>query len=91
MRTCSREPAEPVRRETNWHPASPGFYRLTVLYAVAGFAYLLHSFTMFLSPGFRDPYSVYKFIPAIVGELAFTLWLLLKGVKELPTGSSSMA
>jgi penicillin-binding protein 1C len=26
-----RLPAEPVRREASWHPASPGFYRLTVL------------------------------------------------------------
>lgn len=24
-------PTEPVRREVSWHPASPGFYRLTVL------------------------------------------------------------
>jgi penicillin-binding protein 1C len=24
-------PTEPVRREANWRPASPGFYRLTVL------------------------------------------------------------
>lgn len=32
-------PADAVRREANWHPASPGFYRLTVLDADGGAAH----------------------------------------------------
>lgn len=64
---------------------------LGVLYSLAGVAYLLNSFGMFLSRDFANPLFPYVLLPALVGELSFTLWLLIKGVKELPDGSSSMA
>ncbi len=53
---------------------------LAVLYVLAGVGYLLNSFTMFLSHGFANPLFPYVLIPAFVGELSLTLWLLLKGV-----------
>jgi hypothetical protein len=53
---------------------------LAVLYALAGIAYLLNSFIMFLSHGFANPLFPYVLIPAFVGELSLTLWLLIKGV-----------
>lgn len=61
-----------------------------VLYAIAGVAYLVNSFTMFLMPEFRNPVFSYVIPPAFIGELALTLWLIIKGVKEVPTGTSSM-
>jgi hypothetical protein len=64
---------------------------LGVLYGISGLAYLVNSFTMFLMPDFHNPVFAYIVLPAFIGELAFTLWLLIKGVKELPDGSSSMA
>jgi hypothetical protein len=51
-----------------------------VLYAIAGFCYLINSFTMFLSKGFENPYFIYLAIPIFIGELSLCLWLLFKGV-----------
>ncbi len=51
-----------------------------VLYAVAGFCYLVNSFTMFLSKGFENPLFVYLAIPIFIGELSLCLWLLIKGI-----------
>ncbi len=51
-----------------------------ILYATAGFSYLLNSFTMFLSKGFANPLFVYFAIPIFVGELSLCLWLLFRGI-----------
>jgi hypothetical protein len=51
-----------------------------VAYAIAGFCYLINSFTMFLSKGFENPLFVYLAIPIFIGELSLCLWLLIKGI-----------
>lgn len=51
-----------------------------ILYALTGLCYLINSFTMFLSKGFENPLFVYLAIPIIIGELSFSLWLLIKGI-----------
>jgi len=51
---------------------------LGVWLAVNGFAYLLLSFTGVLSPQFQNTVFIYA-QPAFFGELAFMLWLLIKG------------
>jgi hypothetical protein len=51
-----------------------------LLYAIAGWCYLVNSFTMFLSKGFENPLFIYLAIPIFIGELSFCLWLLIKGV-----------
>ena len=58
-----------------------------VLYVIAGVAYLVNSFTMFLMPEFRNPAFMYMILPAFIGEFSFTLWLIIKGVKEIPGGT----
>ena len=61
-----------------------------VLYSISGVAYLVNSFTMFLMPDFHNPAFAYMILPAFIGEFAFTMWLLIKGVKEIPPGISSI-
>jgi hypothetical protein len=51
-----------------------------LFYALAGFCYLINSFTMFLSKGFANPLFIYLAIPILLGELSLCLWLLIKGV-----------
>ena len=53
---------------------------LGVFYAIAGFCYLINSFTMFLSKGFANPLFIYLAIPIFLGELFLCLWLLIKGI-----------
>lgn len=53
---------------------------LGILYAFAGFCYLINSFTMFLSKGFANPLFLYLAIPIFIGELSLCLWLLIKGI-----------
>ncbi|MBI3664376.1 MAG: DUF4386 domain-containing protein [Acidobacteria bacterium] len=48
---------------------------------VNGFAYLAMSFTGLLLPRYEDIVSNIAF-PAQLGEIAFMLWLVIKGVKE---------
>lgn len=55
---------------------------LGVLYAAAGAAYLVNSFTMFLSYKFANPVFPYIAAVAFIGEFSFTMWLLIKGVKD---------
>ncbi|HLF64277.1 MAG TPA: DUF4386 domain-containing protein [Saprospiraceae bacterium] len=48
---------------------------------INGFAYLVLSFTSLLFPQYRD--IVFKIgFPAMLGEIAMMLWLLIKGVKN---------
>ncbi len=53
---------------------------LGILYIISGIGYLINSFTMLLSKGFMNPVFEYLAIPIFIGELSFTLWLLIKGV-----------
>lgn len=60
----------------------PGF--IGVLLLIAGLGYLIDSFANFLLPNYADYASIFMLIvvvPGVIGELSFTLWLLLKGSK----------
>jgi hypothetical protein len=53
---------------------------LGVWLIINGFAYLTMSFTSLLSPQYEDMVSNIAF-PALLGEVAIMLWLLIKGAK----------
>ena len=53
---------------------------LGVWLAIDGFAYVIMSLTVVLSPQYSDKVSTYA-QPALFGEVAFMLWLLIKGAK----------
>jgi hypothetical protein len=65
---------------------------LGVWLAFAGFAWVILSLTGILLPQYQDKVNTYL-QPAIVGEIAFMLWLLIKGAKPptLAAESSSAA
>jgi len=52
---------------------------LGVLFIIAGFGYLIDSFALLLSSGYETT-PVFIAIPIAVAEIAFPLWLLIKGV-----------
>jgi hypothetical protein len=56
---------------------------LGVWLIVNGFAYLTISLTGLLVPQYEDVVSNYAF-PALLGEMAIMLWLLIKGAKSQP-------
>jgi len=56
---------------------------LGVWLIINGFAYLVISFTGLLLPNYEQAVANITF-PALVGELAFLLWLLIRGAKEQP-------
>ena len=51
-----------------------------ILYLIAGLSYLTNSFALLLAPTFADRIFPTILVPAFVGEVSFTLWLLVKGV-----------
>ena len=53
---------------------------LGVWLIINGFAYLAMSFTGLLLPQYEDLVSNIAF-PALLGEMAFMLWLVIKGAK----------
>jgi uncharacterized protein DUF4386 len=53
---------------------------LGVLLAVAGLAWLTNSFAAFLSPPLARLLAPYPLAIGALGEIAFTLWLLVRGV-----------
>ena len=57
---------------------------LGVWLIINGFAYLAHSFTGLLLPHYEDAVGNISF-PALFGEVAFVLWLLIMGAKEQPS------
>src|SRR6266487_2194503 len=65
---------------------------LGVWLALAGVAWVILSLTGILLPQYQDQVNTYL-QPAIVGEIAFMLWLLIKGAKPqaLAAASSSAA
>ncbi|PYQ56893.1 MAG: DUF4386 domain-containing protein [Acidobacteria bacterium] len=56
---------------------------LGVWLIINGFAYVIDSFTGLLLPQYEDMVSNIMF-PALFGELAFMLWLVIKGAKVQP-------
>jgi Domain of unknown function (DUF4386) len=65
---------------------------LGVLIAVVGVSYLMNSFALILAPSVAAAMFPAILLPALVGELAFALWLLMKGVNmdqwRLRTGTA---
>jgi hypothetical protein len=60
---------------------------LGVWLIINGFAYLTMSFTGLLLPRYEDMVSNIAF-PALLGEMAFMLWLVIKGAKPQPQGAA---
>jgi hypothetical protein len=61
---------------------------LGVWLIINGFAYLIISFTGLLLPQYEDMVSNIAF-PALLGEMAFMLWLVIKGAKPQPLAADS--
>lgn len=53
---------------------------LGILLVLAALGYMADSFGNFLLPQFVNIYTLFVSIVAPIGELAFTLWLLIKGI-----------
>ena len=62
---------------------------LGVWLIINGFAYLAMSFTGLLLPQYEDMVGNIAF-PALLGEMAFVLWLLIKGAKEQTVTAPTM-
>ena len=52
-----------------------------ILYTLAGVGYLINSLAMFLYPHLAAILFPYVLLPAFIGEVSMSLWLLFKGVK----------
>ena len=50
------------------------------LMVLAGFSYLINSFALLLAPAFASALFPVILLPAFIGELAFCLWMIVKGV-----------
>ena len=61
---------------------------LGVWLIINGFAYLITSFTGLLLPQYEDLVSNVTF-PAILGELVFMLWLVIKGARVQPLAAAA--
>ena len=58
---------------------------LGILLILAGVGYLVDSFAQFLYPGYQDHAAVFQmvvFLPAFSGEMAFALYLVVRGVRN---------
>jgi hypothetical protein len=66
---------------------------LGILLVLASLGYLLQSFGAFVTPQFDELFASVVLVLAIPGELAFTLYLLIKGVRrqEQATADASIA
>jgi len=60
---------------------------LGIMLAIAGAGYVLDSFGIFLLPQEAALFANIMIAPAIIAELSFTLWLLIKGVRTPKTES----
>lgn len=61
---------------------------LGLLVAAAAAGYLVESFGMFLFPAHHGFYTALVTATAVVGEVGLCLYLLVKGVREVPTASA---
>ncbi|MBK6326425.1 MAG: DUF4386 domain-containing protein [Chloroflexi bacterium] len=52
-----------------------------IMLAIAGASYVLDSFGIFLMPQYQALFANIMIAPAIIAELSFTLWLLIKGIR----------
>ena len=66
----------------------PGF--LGVWLALAGFAWVILSLTGLLLPQYQDKVNTYS-QPAIFGEIAFMLWLVIKGARPPALDATSLS
>ena len=65
---------------------------LGIMLAIAGAGYVLDSFGIFLLPQQATLFANIMIAPAIIAELSFTLWLLIKGIRTpKPEGRQAMA
>jgi hypothetical protein len=55
---------------------------LGIMLAIAGAFYVLDSFGIFLMPQHKTLFANLIIAPAIIAELSFTLWLLIKGIRS---------
>ena len=58
---------------------------LGILLVLAGLGYLTDSFAQFLLPdygNYQDLFMMAVVLPGVVGEMSFTIWLLIKGSKK---------
>jgi hypothetical protein len=63
---------------------------LGVLLMIAAFGYLTDTFARILLPGYAAyemVFTVVVFVPAIIAELSMAIWLLVKGVRDVPAPS----
>lgn len=65
--------------------ALPGM--IGILYALAGLGYLVNSLGWFLAPHVASELYPYVLLPAFIGEVSMSLWLIFKGVKEAEMAS----
>ena len=63
---------------------------LGVWLIINGFAYMAHSFTGLLLPTYATAVGNFTF-PVLTGEVAFVLWLLIKGAKEQPSDVAALS
>ena len=63
---------------------------LGILLFLAGLGYLLQSYGAFLVPQYKELLDTIVMVLAVPGELAFTLWLLIKGVRNPEPTSAKM-
>jgi len=61
--------------ESGYVPKVYGF-----LMVLAGFSYLINSFALLLAPAFAAALFPAILLPALIGELSFCLWMIVKGV-----------
>ena len=61
------------------------------LMQVAGVCYLINSFALLLSPALSNVLFPAILLPALVGELSFALWLVIKGVRPAEWASAVSA
>ena len=62
-----------------------------VLLAIDGVAYLAYGFADILAPGFADRLVPWIQLPALIGEGALCLWLLVVGIDVNRWKTASMA
>ncbi len=60
-----------------------------IFMVIAGVGYVMDSFGIFLLPNAEAIIAQIMFVMAVLGELPFTLWLLIKGVKDPQPESGS--
>ncbi len=53
-----------------------------LLLFISGICYLTNSISYFRHPEFNHQFGTFLFIPPVIGEMSFTLWLFFKGIKE---------